>query len=117
VNIKPQRINRGRPELAQEPAEPSSTRPRPTTPPLTPEPGCEGDSPLDTARNSLAAAYGRITELEATCAGLHRLLLRKEQELDDLRRQLAGVALVTPITGPAISALRAEKKRKKKGRR
>jgi hypothetical protein len=118
MNIRPNRLNRGRPESAQEtPSTQCVERPRPATPPLTPEPGCVGYSPLEEAGNRLAAAYGRITELEATCAGLHRLLLSKQRELDDLHKHLEGTALPTPITGPAKSALRAAKKKRKRNRR
>jgi hypothetical protein len=115
MQIQPQRVKR-RPESAQDPVPNFGTRRLPATPPLTPESGTEGWSPLDVCRQHLEDANVRISQLDATCSGLHRTLIRKEAECDDLRRQLAGVALVTPVTGPAISALRAAKKKRKRNR-
>ena len=122
MNIKPQRINRGRPEGfvppgGTHPAQESCTRRLPATPaPLQPESGSTEPSPLDIARDQLVAANRRVFELESTLTSMHLLMLRKESLIDSLNKQLAGVALVTPITGPAISALREAKKRKKRNR-
>jgi hypothetical protein len=117
MRIEPNRVSRGRLQTAQETPSPlAGERPRPATPPLTPESGSTEPSPLDIARDQLIAANRRVFELESTLTSMHRLLLRKESELDELHKELAGVALVTPITGPAISALRAEKKKQKRKR-
>jgi hypothetical protein len=102
MNIRPNRVRRGSLESAQAP--------------LTPESGCLGYSPLDEARQRLIAANRHIAELESTLTSLHRLLLRKEGECDQLRKELSGTALPTPPTGPAISAIRAEKKKKRNRR-
>jgi hypothetical protein len=123
MNIYPRRISSAKPEGSvqlgcthPDPVQPSRTRPRPTTPPLQPQSGTEGWSPLDVARQHLENAHVRVTELEASLDGMRRTLLRKEQEVDQLRKQIEGTALPTPPTSNAISALR-EAKKKKRNRR
>lgn len=121
MDIRPNRLNRGRPEPAQDPARKSTLNHvrlvTETCAALTPEPGCQGWSPLDVARQCLENANVRITELEASLDGMRRTLLRKEAEVDQLRKQIEGTVLPTPPTSNAISALRAAKKRKKRNRR